>query len=150
MESEEVLLVNEDRHLMDDNITLRNVIERATDTDFEKVTQFLLTKENNFKECCLRLSGVRSMIINLVDTPKENTELRSYLVQTITERIAHIFGKPGATQDDLPPEIQMVEPDRLKFVIAVLLEFGSISMVRADTYGRFRTCVSNNSNRLVH
>lgn len=100
VESEAVLLINEDRHLMGERTTLRDVIEMGTDDEFERVRQILLSGENNFKECCLRLSGIQSMIMDLANTPRAQAEVRSYLIKAITARITQIFGEPGYVQDD--------------------------------------------------
>lgn len=116
VESMEVLLVDEDRHLRDSTTTLGKVIAQGTDEEFEAMKEYLLSEENTFKECCLRLTGVRRMIIDLSETRKRETELRVYLVKAIRERIEDVFGPSGCTDDSLE-ETTQIEPDPLQFTI---------------------------------
>jgi hypothetical protein len=116
-QSEEVLLVNEDRPLMDATTTIGKVIASGTDEEFEVMKKFLLSEENNFKECCLRLTGVRRMIINLSDTPKKDKELRGYLIKAVEERIKNIFGSAGLADDNPLDEKNEIKFDPLQLAI---------------------------------
>jgi hypothetical protein len=49
VQSTEVLLVDEDRHLRDSTSTLGGVIAHGTDEEFGAMKDFLLSEENNFK-----------------------------------------------------------------------------------------------------
>jgi hypothetical protein len=118
--SDEVLLVDEDRPLMDETTTLRAVIESGSDEEFNTVKDFLATG-SNLGDVCLRLSGVRRMIRNLADTPREQAGVRSYLVNAITERIRQVFGEPELVQDAPLEETREFEGGALGFLIAHIL-----------------------------
>jgi hypothetical protein len=126
VESMEVLLVDEDRHLRDSTTTLGKVIAHGTDEEFEAMKAFLLSEENTFKECCLRLTGVQRMITDLSETRKSQTELRAYLVKAIGERIEYVFGPSGRAEDPLE-EITEIKSDPLQFtiwhVLGIQIEF---------------------------
>jgi len=119
-DSDEVLLVDEDRPLMDETTTLRAVIESGSDEEFNRVIDFLATG-GNFRDVCLRLSGLRHMIRNLADTPREQAEMRSYLVKAITERIRQVFGEPDSSQTNPLEEIRRFEGGALGFLISQIL-----------------------------
>lgn len=108
LQSEEILLVDQNECLMDSNTSLGKVIEGGTDEEFAAVKEFLLLPENSVKECCLRLTGVTKMISTLADTPKD-TELRRYLTGEIQRRITDVFGPPVAVSNEPPAELQLVE-----------------------------------------
>lgn len=117
LQSEEVLLVHEDRPLMDSTSTIGNVIDSGTDEDFENLKRFLLSEANNFKDCCLRLTGVSRLIFNLSNTPKEDSNLRSYLIKALAERINNIFGSAGFVAGDDLDEATKIEFDPLQLTI---------------------------------
>jgi hypothetical protein len=116
VESSEVVLADEDRHLLDGSTTISRVIQQDAEDEFEKVKEFLCSPENNFKESCLRLSGLQDMIHKLADTPK-GTDLRAYLQDTVRSRIEDLFGPAGRVVDDPLEDITKIEITDLTFDI---------------------------------
>lgn len=91
VKSREILLIDQNQHVMRPETIIGNVIEQGTDAEFDEMVDFLLDPKNLVKDNCLRLSGVSEMISDLADA-QDGSELREYLARQVKRRVQDVFG----------------------------------------------------------
>lgn len=114
----EILLVNQRKQLLRDNVTLGNVFEDGTDEEFEELLRFLLNPANRVRETCLLLSGVSKMIIDLADA-SPNSEIRQYLGSAVKLRVQDIFGEPVDFLNKTPAEREIHNRPPQRYINAI-------------------------------
>lgn len=103
IDSAEILLVDQTKHVMQEHTTIGQVLEAGTDEEFEELKVLLLKPTNRVKENCLLLSGVSNMIIALADALVDS-DLRRYLAETVKLRIRDVYGEPFAAPGETATE----------------------------------------------
>ena len=89
--SVEILLMRQEQSVLDCNIQIGDVIEDGTDEQFTEMKAFLMKPENNVVDTCLRLSGVRNMIMEIADLSPDSP-VRQYLSKAISQRVREVLG----------------------------------------------------------
>ncbi|KAI4212723.1 MAG: hypothetical protein LQ351_004615 [Letrouitia transgressa] len=101
VQSAEILLIYQDRGVVDECPNVGDLIESVSDEGFDYLKRQLLDPKNRLRETCLRLTGVRDMIDELANAPL-GLELRKYLAMAIKARIESALGPVEEKWPDVP------------------------------------------------
>ncbi|KAL9045015.1 MAG: hypothetical protein Q9214_001891, partial [Letrouitia sp. 1 TL-2023] len=88
--SVDILMIYQSRGTADMYSTVGDVVDHGSDEDFDRLKRQVLDPKYRMRETCLLLTGVRDMILNLVNAPVRS-ELRKYLATAIKTRIQSVF-----------------------------------------------------------